>query len=202
MKDSSAMQTVWGLTNHRSFDLFAAAWMVVLFLIYYVRNPRNENREELVQFGLYMTVMLLLVTLASEALIQFHRLSPANTNGLREQAVLLSDLPDLIHWKVKISSNNSFPGDHATVLLLIGSCIILRLRSWYGWTAAFGMAAFALPRLAGGGHWLSDILAGSLFFYLFFFPLLMCAPVRERALLLLRRPAGLIYKMLPFSGRD
>ena len=182
MKDNPVMQTVWGVTNHRAFDLAAASWMVLLFVIYIVRNPRNEDRMELVQFGVYMTVTLLLVIAISELTLHFQRLSPTQTDGLRERAILLTDLKDRVTWKVKIGSNNSFPGDHATVLMFIGSYIIYRLRSWYGVAAAFGMVLFALPRLAGGGHWLSDLMVGSLFFYLFFFPLCMFRPVREWAL--------------------
>jgi Kdo2-lipid A phosphotransferase len=182
MKNSPAMQRIWGVTNHRAFDLAAASWMVLLFVIYLIRNPRNEDRAELVQFGIYMTVTLLLIIAISELTIHFQRISPTETAGLRERAVLLTDLKDRVTWKVKIGSSNSFPGDHATVLMFIGSYIIYRLRSWYGVAAAFGMAFFALPRLAGGGHWLSDILAGSLSFYLFFFPLFMFRPLREWAL--------------------
>jgi len=182
MKNNPAMQMIWGVTNHRAFDLAAASWMVFLFIIYLVRNPRNEDRAEIVQFGIYMTVTLLLVIAISELTIHFQRLSPTQTAGLRERAVLLTDLKDRVTWKVKIGSNNSFPDDHATVLLFIGSYIIYRLRSWYGAAAALGIAFFALPRLAGGGHWLSDIVAGSLPFYLFFFPLCMFRPIRERAL--------------------
>jgi membrane-associated phospholipid phosphatase len=198
MKGNAFMQTLWGATNHRAFDLTAAAWMVLLFVIYYIRNPRHEDRAGLVQFGLYMTVTLLLVAAVSELTIHFQRLSPANTEGLREQAILLPDLTERSTWKVKVGSNNSFPGDHAMVLMFIGSYIIYRLRSWYGAAAVFGMIVFALPRLAGGGHWFSDIAAGSLFFYLFFFPLFMFSPLRERALITLRNPACWIYKKLSF----
>ena len=182
MKDNPVMQTVWGVTNHRAFDLAAASWMVLLFIIYLIRNPRNEDLMELVQFGIYMTATLLLVIAISELIIHFQRLSPTQTAGLSERAVLLTDLKDRVTWKVKIRSSNSFPGDHATVLMFIGSYIIYRLRSWYGVAAAFGMAFFALPRLAGGGHWLSDIVAGSLSLYLFFFPLFMFRPLREGSL--------------------
>ncbi len=182
MKNNPIMQRVWGVTNHRAFDLASASWMVLLFIIYYVRNPRNEDRAELVQFGIYMTITLLLVLIVCESVIHFQRFSPTETAGLRERAVILLDLKDRITWKVKTGSNDSFPGDHATVLMFIGSYIIYRLRSWYGAAAAFGMAFFALPRLAGGAHWLSDIVAGSLPFYLFFFPLFMFRPLREWAL--------------------
>jgi membrane-associated phospholipid phosphatase len=137
---------------------------------------------ELVQFGVYMTVTLLLVIAISELTLHFQRLSPTQTDGLRERAILLTDLKDRVTWKVKIGSNNSFPGDHATVLMFIGSYIIYRLRSWYGVAAAFGMVLFALPRLAGGGHWLSDLMVGSLSFYLFFFPLFIFRPLREWSL--------------------
>ena len=202
MKDNAFMQTLWGVTNNRAFDLAAAAWMVLLFVIYYVRNPRNEDRAVLVQFGLYMTMTLLLVALISELTIDFQRLSPSNTEGLKERAIILSDLKDRITWPVKVGSNNSFPGDHAMVLMFIGSYIIYRLRSWYGVAAVFGMIVFALPRLAGGGHWFSDIAAGSLFFYLFFFPLSMFRPLRERSLAGLHKPACWIYKKLSFFEKS
>jgi membrane-associated phospholipid phosphatase len=200
MKDNPVMQTVWGIANHRAFDLVAAAWMGLLFAIYYVRNPRQENRAGLIQFGLYMVAALLLVTVASELLIKFHRASPTETAGLKERAILLTDLKERITWSVKVGSSNSFPGDHATVLMFIGSFLIWRLRSWYGWAAALGMIAFALPRLAGGGHWLSDILVGSFSFFLFFFPLVLFQPVRERMMAVLHKPALWIYRKLPFSG--
>ncbi|MCC7299635.1 MAG: phosphatase PAP2 family protein [Verrucomicrobia bacterium] len=202
MKNCPAMQVIWGVGNHRAFDLFAAAWMGLLFVIYYIRNPRNESREELVRFGLYMTITLLLVSAISELAIHFQRLSPGATEELRNRAVLLTDLKDRITWTVKIASSNSFPGDHAMVLMFIGSYIIYRLRSWYGWAAAFGIIAFMLPRLAGGGYWLSDILAGSLFFYLFFFPLFLFQPFQEWSLARLRKPAGWIYGKLRFLERS
>jgi membrane-associated phospholipid phosphatase len=196
MRDNPVMQKVWGVSNHRSFDLASAAWMAVLFLIYYVRNPRNENRAELIQFGLYIAVMLLAVTLFAELLIQFHRCSPAATEGLKERAVLLTELKDVVPWEVKVTSNNSFPGDHATVLLFVGLCILWRLRSWYGAAAVFGIVLFSLPRLAGGGHWASDVLAGSLPLFLAGFSLFMCEPLRQRAMSCLRKPADWIYSHL------
>jgi membrane-associated phospholipid phosphatase len=200
MKDRPLMQVVWGVGNHRAFDLFAAAWMVLLFVVYYIRNPHNEDRTGLIQFGLYMTITLLLASAISELTIHFQRLSPGATDEFRRRAVLLTDLTDRITWPVKIGSSNSFPGDHAMVLMFIGSYLIYRLRSGYGWAAAFGMVAFVLPRLAGGGHWLSDILAGSLFFYLLLFPLFMLKPLRERSLARLRGPAIWIHSKLGFLG--
>ncbi|MDD3276824.1 MAG: phosphatase PAP2 family protein [Kiritimatiellales bacterium] len=201
MKDSPLMQRIWGVGNHRSFDLVSASWMAMLFLIYYIRNPRHENRKELVQFGLYMTLTLLTVTAFAELIFEFRRLSPSATPDLTVRAILLSDLKEVVTWDPKVFSSSSFPGDHAMVLMFIGSFIIWRLRSWYGWAAAFGMIVFALPRLAGGGHWLSDILVGSLSFYLFFFPLFMFPPLREKMLELLDKPAGWIYKPLSFLER-
>ena len=202
MKNNAVMQTIWGITNHRAFDLAAAAWMVLLFGCYYVRNPRGEDRVAIMQFGLYMTASLLLVAIISEASIQFHRLSPGEIGELKNKAIILSDLTDRITWKVKVGSSNSFPGDHAMVLMFIGSFIIYRLRSWYGAAAGFGIVAFILPRLAGGGHWLSDVLVGGLFFYLILFPLLMFAPLREWALVRLRNPAVWLSKKLSFIVPD
>lgn len=201
MKERPAMQMLWGVGNHRCFDLVSAAWMVLLFMIYYIRNPRNEDRTALLQFALYMTVVLLIAVVMSELTIHFRRCSPGATDEMMRRSVMLSDAQYSIPWEVKTGSTTSFPGDHAMVLLFIGSFIIYRVRSWYGWAAGAGVVFFMLPRLAGGGHWLSDVLVGSMFFYLMFFPLFLLKPVRERVQGWMHIPAGWIRRLLCFLER-
>jgi len=48
--------------------------LVFLFLVYYIRNPRGESREDIVRFGLFMTVVLLTVTVFAEMVFEFRRL--------------------------------------------------------------------------------------------------------------------------------
>ncbi|MBE8190479.1 MAG: phosphatase PAP2 family protein [Candidatus Thioglobus sp.] len=63
---------------------------------------------------------------------------------------------------MKDSSSESFPGDHATVLLTwLGYCLFFRRNRW-SWAAAFLVIFFSLPRLIAGAHWLSDVLVGGL----------------------------------------
>ena len=201
MKDHRAMQWLWGVGNHRLFDLVSASWMVLLFVVYYIRNPRNEDRTALLQFGLYMGITLFLAGALSELLVPFRRWSPGATDAVMRQAVILSEPQYRIPWEVKTGSTTSFPGDHAMVLLIIGSYIICRLRSWYGWAAGAGIVIFILPRLAAGGHWLSDVLAGSMSFYLVLFPLFMLVPVRERVQAWLYVPAAWLRRLLQFLER-
>lgn len=198
MRDNRPMQIFWGLTNHRACDLVAALWMIAIFLGYYLTNPRKEERAALLQFALYMSAMTLIAISFSSAKIgmDFRRWSPSLTPGVMEQAVLLSEL-EHITWNAKDSSTGSFPGDHGVVLLMVGSAMLYRLRSLPARAATlFGILFFSLPRMAGGGHWASDLLAGSMIYYALLFPLFMFAPIRERGIRLLRQPAAWINRLL------
>ena len=81
--------------------------------------------------------------------------------------------PDL---NPKVSSHQSFPGDHgvASVLLVTGFTLLL------GWRWAIPSAVVAvlniLPRLVGGGHWLSDVLVGGVCIALIILPWMIAAP--------------------------
>lgn len=181
MKDSPVMQKLWGISNYRAFDLLPALWMLSIYLIYYFRCKTREQRIELIQYGFFMLFALLVAMLASRLVVDFYRFSPTLADDLRPQAFLLSQIPDffLDLEKIKDTTNKSFPGDHASVLLLMGFFMIFRLPLTYAGAVVFGMIIFSIPRLAGGGHWLSDIIAGGLALSLVFVPIFLYPPVRE-----------------------
>ena len=60
----------------------------------------------------------------------------------------------------KVSSGSSFPGDHASVLIIIASyCLLHVINRWS--LLVLGLAiVFMLPRLFSGAHWLTDQLVG------------------------------------------
>jgi len=184
MHNNKPLQTLWGLANHRACDLAAAIWMALIFGLFYLVNPRGERRSELLQFGLYIVLITLIALTLSNSKVglNFYRHSPTRTEGIMENAVRLSE-QDHIPWKVKDSSTGSMPGDHGVVLLIVGSALVYRLRSApYQATALLGVVLFSLPRLAGGGHWASDILVGSLLYYSILFPVFMFEPLRNSLL--------------------
>ena len=61
----------------------------------------------------------------------------------------------------KVASDHSFPSDHTAVLIVWATYIFLagdRKGRWLVWPVA---VLLSLPRLFGGGHWVSDVLFGS-----------------------------------------
>ena len=66
-------------------------------------------------------------------------------------------------WDLKDSATRSFPGDHASVLLIWAMFMSFFARNWrllLVWSMA---AIFMLPRLVAGAHWGSDALVGGVF---------------------------------------
>ena len=80
---------------------------------------------------------------------------------------------------------------------LLGFYLVWRLRGWYAFAALTGLIAFSLPRMAGGAHWLSDIVAGGLSLSLLFLPIFLFAPLREKCLNKLTKPCTWLYGKLP-----
>ena len=78
--------------------------------------------------------------------------------------------------QVKDASNRSFPGDHASVLMLWAlfvSAFAAGARRWLAWGLA---ALFMLPRIVAGAHWLSDVLVGGTFLALTTVAWGLCTP--------------------------
>ncbi|MBX3505048.1 MAG: phosphatase PAP2 family protein [Parvibaculum sp.] len=144
----------WALTGDRLFDVFSALVLAGFYLIVITRGGMKEFRHGLA-FGAATVVLLGLVIMLQREMISFPRYSPSMALDTYHS------IQDFIGWsRAKEGSNTSFPGDHATVSML------LTLAWWlaYGWRVgliAAGLTViFTLPRLAAGAHWLTDVLVG------------------------------------------
>jgi len=153
----------WALMNYRMTDVFVLIVMTLFLIIPGLVFKENKVREGLLGFVTLLFFMLII----REALDLFvdlfswDRSSPSisldNTHRLSEM------YPEL---KPKDSSTHSFPGDHAGVLMLwAGYCFSFARNKW-SWTILVVTLFFMLPRLVGGGHWLSDDLVGGGFIML------------------------------------
>jgi membrane-associated phospholipid phosphatase len=67
-------------------------------------------------------------------------------------------VPDI---RAKDFAYDAFPGDHALVLLLCAGVFTYFLPRAHAVAAWFLALVFSIPRLVGGGHWLTDIIVGS-----------------------------------------
>jgi len=156
-----AWQRVVALANCRAFDLVAGTVLSILLAVH-LRYAESQRRGS----GWYGLAGLAVLLLAGRLLLVdglahgwmgYHRQSPslAATDALR-----LSHLvPDVA---AKDASPWCFPGDHGYVLTSVAIFLTLFSRRELATLAWLAAAAFAMPRLISGAHWLSDIAVGSL----------------------------------------
>ena len=161
------LQYLWATINHKRMDLVEDV-IFLLFFIWGVKTaPKGQRWRKTAQF---MGVILI------SALVIFF----INRNLLRSNTLISRESPSLvvspcvkitneIPWiGLKDETIASFPGDHATTLLLFGflfSAFVPRRLA----IAAWAYVAFrTLPRLVVGAHWFSDVAVGSVTIALFF----------------------------------
>lgn len=152
---------LWALLSTRLADLLAAAVMLCSFLWGGLIFERHMLRRALLSF-----LALLLVTLIVRTL--FTRLISAAGLQHASPSVFLGDgfsLSAAFPWieqvlEIKDRSSRSFPGDHASVLLLWIAFLALFARGKKLLLVCLVGTLFMLPRLVAGAHWLSDNLVG------------------------------------------
>jgi membrane-associated phospholipid phosphatase len=180
LAEGRGWQMFWAVTNMRAFDVVGGLFILVVYAHYAFAQQRALLAERLAMFIVLAGVILLALEL-SKLLMAFGRHSPSR---VLQPVYLLNEMfPDI---PAKIRSKNSFPGDHATVLAIWASFMWLFAGWRYGLVAVSGAVFLSLPRLVGGGHWLTDDIVGAGVVMLFSLPLLICTPLCARAVSLLR----------------
>lgn len=161
----------WALTGDRLFDVFSAFVLAGFYLIVITRDGIPGFRHGLA-FGAATIILLAVVVALQRELIEFPRLSPT---------LILDNvhsIADYVPWsRAKEGSGSSFPGDHATVAML------LTLSWWlaYGWRVGLIATAltiiFSLPRMVAGAHWLTDAAVGGGFVVFVVAALMLGTPI-------------------------
>ena len=200
LKNGKSTQSFWAFTNRRIFDLVSAFSMILIYSVYIFRGNQEEKVER-VKGGLYMSVSMLIALGAVQLLhgiFYVGRLSP--TKLPVDGAIRLSELSH-IDFEVKDASKQSFPGDHSAVLFMIATFITYYAGRFYAVAAILVATGFVLPRMVGGGHWLTDIVVGGGAMTLITASWALCTPVQEKANRLLHKPTlifmGISGKLIP-----
>jgi putative membrane protein len=148
------MAVFWALSGDRRFDYFSALVIFGIYLAYISRDDLARFRDG-VAFGIVTAAILLVILVLQREIISFSRLSPAL--ALDSYHSIRAHVP----WSLaKEGSDSSFPGDHATVAMIIAALW------WVGFNWRFGLVGatlgvlFALPRMAAGAHWATDVVIG------------------------------------------
>ena len=149
-------QVFWAVANNRMVDIVSALTFVALYG-YYVRRHHRQQIDLWIARGLLLTGMVVAAKQIAEALAMLvGRTSPTLAHP---DAIRLSQL--LPGFPTKDTGHVVFPGDHATILLVCAGVVTFYLPRGYAAVAWIAVVGFSIPRLVGGGHWLTDDLVGS-----------------------------------------
>uniref|UniRef100_UPI00106AA3BA phosphoesterase n=1 Tax=Pseudomonas aeruginosa TaxID=287 RepID=UPI00106AA3BA len=110
---------LWGLLSTRPFDAVVGVILLCLLIRGDWLLPANQVRR--LTFGFIVTLLILVVIRVLYAKIAHHlHWQHASLSMLMDKAIHLSDhFPDWERvWEIKDRSKRSFPGDHASVLLV------------------------------------------------------------------------------------
>lgn len=190
--------TVWAIGNMRPVD--AAIGLVMLIAIIksdFIFSGAQVRRALYAFLALLLLMLLIRIALFDQALklLQWRRASPSLTV---EGAVRLTSLfPNWAQqWALKDSSEQCFPGDHASVLFIWTAMLLYFARGkalFFVWLLTI---LYALPRLIAGAHWGSDVLVGGAFLSLMAFGWGYYTPYVFKAQNLLERLTAPIIQLL------
>lgn len=158
----AAWRYVWTLGSLRPFDIVVGLIMLALL----IRGDWVFKAAQVRQafFG-FIAVLLLLVVVRALFSKWIHAMGwdHDSPSMVLADPVLLSDwYPQLEkHWELKDRSSQSFPGDHASVLLIwalfMTVCSQRLSQRLVIWALAL---VFMMPRLVAGAHWGQDDYIG------------------------------------------
>ena len=153
LAERPGLQTLAAFSNTRIFDSLAGLVLAAYFLLPGLAFPSGYRRYAILGF------------VPAALVFQPWRMFVGWLSGEKPSPgrVFWNDMIrlDEINAAAKVASDHSFPSDHTAVLLVWATYIVVAGRCplrWSAWLVAF---LLSLPRLIGGGHWVSDVLIGS-----------------------------------------
>ena len=193
LEDHPWAQVFWTLVNHRKADLVEDAVFLLFFILAIRAAPKEKRIRRTAEFIFCILIAGSIIYSVNRTFLREHALLPRESPSLVvTPCVRVSkEVPWLI---VKDETVTSFPGDHATTLLLFTVMYTFFAGRKLGTYAALYAIFRILPRLIVGAHWFSDIVVGSGCLVLFFLSWALCTPFhtwiidRIEKILTFRRP--------------
>lgn len=149
-------QHFWAIGNNHFFDFLSVLLMLWLSFRYIVAEERRYVPERVAVF-LTIIITIGIASLITNVMDAGQRPSPTAT---LDNVFMLSEH---ITWlETKDISHNSYPSDHATVLLMMSLLLWHFAGRQAGLIMLTAAVFFTFPRLIGGAHWFTDIMAGSI----------------------------------------
>ncbi|WP_298186126.1 phosphatase PAP2 family protein [uncultured Pseudomonas sp.] len=162
--DAGLWAKTWAIGSMRPVDMGVGLLMLAVMLKADLVFSGAQVRKALYAFLATLFVMLLFRVGFAE-LVKLMGWQRPSASLVVEGAARLTELfPTWENrWNMKDSATRSFPGDHASVLLIWAMFMSFFARNWrllLVWVMAL---VFMLPRLVAGAHWGSDALVGGVF---------------------------------------
>ncbi len=195
----------WAIGSMRPVDMGVGVLMLAVMLKADLVFSGAQVRKALYAFLATLTLMLLFRVGFAE-LVKVMGWQRPSASLVVEGAARLTELfPGWEErWDLKDSATRSFPGDHASVLLIWAMFLSFFARNGrllLIWTMA---VIFMLPRLVAGAHWGSDALVGGVFLALLGLAWACFTPFAYKASEWLERatlPLTRLLSHLPLIGR-
>lgn len=155
---------IWAIGSMRPVDIGVGVLMLAVLLKADLVFSAAQVRKALFAF-LCALVLMLLFRVGFAEVVKLMGWQRPSASLVVEGAARLTELfPNWEErWDLKDSATRSFPGDHASVLLIWAMFMSFFARNWrllLVWTMA---SVFMLPRLVAGAHWASDAFVGGVF---------------------------------------
>nr|WP_298141528.1 phosphatase PAP2 family protein [uncultured Pseudomonas sp.] len=152
---------IWAIGSMRPVDLGVGVVMLAVLLKAGLVFTGAQVRRALFAF-LAVLLLLLLIRVGFSDLVKVMDWQRPSASLVVEDCARLTQLfPEWEErWDMKDSATRSFPGDHASVLLIWAMFLSFFARGWrllLVWAMA---SLFMLPRLVAGAHWGSDAFVG------------------------------------------
>ena len=160
--DGTIIPTVWNafwaLLNIRLSDFIPLGFMLILLTGKGITFPEGTILKGLIGFICLLALMLILREGVVDTLIDYFGWGRSGPTEQIDSTIRLTSLYPDNH--PKDNSTESFPGDHASVLIVWLGYSLYHARN--RWTAAIiaTVIFFSLPRLFSGAHWFSDVMVG------------------------------------------
>jgi membrane-associated phospholipid phosphatase len=162
LASSSAWLHVWAVASLRPFDAVVGVILLALLIrgdwVFKAMQVRQAFFGFLGILLLLLFIRMLFSKLAAQMGWQHHSPSMVISG-----AIQMSDyFPGLEKtWELKDRSSQSFPGDHASVLLIWGMFMTVFAKRISQIVVIWGLALlFMMPRLVAGAHWGQDDYIG------------------------------------------
>ncbi|MDH0745817.1 phosphatase PAP2 family protein [Pseudomonas sp. GD03842] len=162
LTQNKAWLWTWTIASMRPFDIIVGLILLMLLIKGDWVFKAAQTRAALIGFVLTLILLLIIRTVFSK-IIDHTSLQHDSASMVIPDAVKLSEIFPTLEdkWQLKDRSSQSFPGDHASVLLIwamfmtvysrtVGQRVVI-------WVLAF---LFMMPRLVAGAHWGQDDYIG------------------------------------------